>query len=388
MSKESRVGEIKLRFRNEVDEHVAAANGLVKQFTQNQSSIDQLIAAARHLHAVKGTAPLVGARAVSEVARTVEECLKAVVANPALFSSLLSRTIGSALELMRQQTVEFADGKPISEGNQIIAALRSLIPSSRLEDDVLSRIASLSPELRNSIGDTQRVVVRREISQNRGLYVLSFAPHNAQDDLTKLRSALSAFGTILSVASTTGGLMQLLIGSDRGGQEIREHLSEFSGTLTEVATTTPEGDAGALIGEVRAPALPEAQGSGSQRILFVDDSAVARDLYRIFLKKNGYDVAVAADGEEAIEKLRAGRYDAIITDDQMPLMDGIELVRHLRDGGSYTRTPVIVISGQVTDAARMRALNAGATAYLIKGDFARDQLLAMVREELEKARTA
>ena len=140
-----------------------------------------------------------------------------------------------------------------------------------------------------------------------------------------------------------------------------------------------------LLDEIMAPDKPDAaRDAGKHRVLFVDDSAVSRDLFRIFLKRNGFETETAGDGEEAIAKLKTDRYDAIITDDQMPVMDGIELVKQLRDGGSYTRTPVIVISGQVTEAARAKALNAGANAYLIKGDFAKDQLLKILQEELVK----
>jgi CheY-like chemotaxis protein len=387
LAKESRVDEIRSRFRNEVDEHVKVTESLVKQFSHSQTSVDQLIAATRHLHAIKGTAPLVGAKAVSELARTVEECLKAVVADPAIFSSSLSKTIYAALGLMRRQTGEFVDGKPISDGSSVIADLRALVPASRVEDDVLAEIEAMSAELRNSIGDTQRASLRREVSQNKRILVLTFKPRRAAEDLAKLRHAVAGSGSILSVASTADGTMHALIVSERAGVSIEKELSEFGAVLKEVTTRKGEsrGDVPAP-GDIIAP--PPTGDPGTTRVLFVDDSAVSRDLFRMFLKRNGFETDVAGDGEEAIEKLKTARYDAVITDDQMPVMSGIELVQALRDGGSYTRIPIIVISGQVTDAARKKAMGAGANAYLIKGDFAKDQLLAILKEELQKTRSA
>ena len=386
MSKESRVDEIRSRFRNEVDEHLRAATSLVKQFSANRSSVDNLIAAARHLHAVKGTAPVVGARAISDLARAVEECLKGVVGDPEMFTSSLSKIVHKALKFMHTQTAEFVEGKPISDGRPMIATLRSLVPSSRLEDDVLVRIESLSVELKNSIGESQRIDLRREISQQQHISVLTFKPRNAQEDLAKLRPAIAAFGRILSIASTADGTVHALIVSEREATGIQEHLSGFGARLVEIDTEAePAGDQAMLLDEIMAPDKPDAaRDAGKHRVLFVDDSAVSRDLFRIFLKRNGFETETAGDGEEAIAKLKTDRYDAIITDDQMPVMDGIELVKQLRDGGSYTRTPVIVISGQVTEAARAKALNAGANAYLIKGDFAKDQLLKILQEELVK----
>jgi two-component system response regulator MprA len=118
------------------------------------------------------------------------------------------------------------------------------------------------------------------------------------------------------------------------------------------------------------------------RILVVDDEpAVQSALFRA-LTLERYDVARAADGQEALERLGSTPYEAIILDVAMPRIDGIEVCRRLRDGGD--RTPVLMLTarGEVDD--RVAGLDAGADDYLVK-PFALRELLARVRALLRRA---
>jgi two-component system response regulator MprA len=118
------------------------------------------------------------------------------------------------------------------------------------------------------------------------------------------------------------------------------------------------------------------------RILVVDDEPAVQTALARALTMESYDVAQAADGEEALERLGAGPYEAVILDIAMPRLDGLEVCRRLREGGD--RTPVLMLTarGEVDD--RVAGLDAGADDYLVK-PFALRELLARVRALLRRA---
>jgi two-component system, OmpR family, response regulator MprA len=119
------------------------------------------------------------------------------------------------------------------------------------------------------------------------------------------------------------------------------------------------------------------------RILVVDDEPAVQSALARALSLEQYDVAQAADGEDALEVLGAGEYEAVILDIAMPRVDGLEVCRRLRQGGD--RTPVLMLTarGEVDD--RVAGLDAGADDYLVK-PFALRELLARVRSLLRRAR--
>jgi two-component system response regulator MprA len=118
------------------------------------------------------------------------------------------------------------------------------------------------------------------------------------------------------------------------------------------------------------------------RILVVDDEpAVQNALYRALTLEH-YDVTNASDGQEALERLGAAAYEAIILDIAMPRMDGLEVCKRLREGGDSTPVLILTARGEVDD--RVAGLDAGADDYLIK-PFALRELLARVRALLRRA---
>ena len=101
--------------------------------------------------------------------------------------------------------------------------------------------------------------------------------------------------------------------------------------------------------------------------LVVDDSAAMRKqlgwaLQRVF----GMSPVEASDGADAWRKLSAGRYDIVITDINMPLMDGLKLVALIRAGGANQHVPLVVITTEGAEADRKRAMSLGASGYLVK----------------------
>ncbi|MHC8399366.1 response regulator [Pseudomonas sp. MDT1-17] len=123
-----------------------------------------------------------------------------------------------------------------------------------------------------------------------------------------------------------------------------------------------------------------------KRILVVDDSLTVRELQRKLLLNRGYDVAVAVDGMDGWNALRSEDFDLLITDIDMPRMDGIELVSLLRLDNRLQSLPVMVVSYKDREEDRRRGLDAGADYYLAKASFHDDALLDAVDELIGGAR--
>ena len=117
------------------------------------------------------------------------------------------------------------------------------------------------------------------------------------------------------------------------------------------------------------------------RILVVDDEPAVQSSLSRALTLEHYEVAQAADGREALERLSAAPYEAVILDIAMPRMDGLEVCRRLRDGGDTTPVLMLTARGEVDD--RVAGLDAGADDYLVK-PFALRELLARVRALLRR----
>ena len=117
-----------------------------------------------------------------------------------------------------------------------------------------------------------------------------------------------------------------------------------------------------------------------KRILVVDDSLTVRELQRKLLSNRGYDVAVAVDGMDGWNALRSEDFDLLITDIDMPRMDGIELVTLLRRDNRLQSLPVMVVSYKDREEDRRRGLDAGADYYLAKASFHDDALIDAVVE--------
>ncbi|MCY1250610.1 Chemotaxis protein CheY [compost metagenome] len=112
-----------------------------------------------------------------------------------------------------------------------------------------------------------------------------------------------------------------------------------------------------------------------------------RELQRKLLAGRGYDVAVAVDGMDGWNVLRAEPFDLVITDIDMPRMDGIELVRRIRHDAALRQLPVMVVSYKDREQDRQRGLEAGADYYLAKGSFHDAALLDAVQDLIGEARS-
>jgi two-component system chemotaxis sensor kinase CheA len=114
------------------------------------------------------------------------------------------------------------------------------------------------------------------------------------------------------------------------------------------------------------------------RILVVDDALTVRELQRSILERAGFDVRVATDGLDALSKLAESPSDLILTDVEMPHMDGFELTEAVRAHPSLANIPILILSSRASEADRVRGLDAGADGYIIKSSFDEGSLLAAV----------
>jgi len=117
------------------------------------------------------------------------------------------------------------------------------------------------------------------------------------------------------------------------------------------------------------------------RILAVDDSAAMRQMVGITLSGAGHEVEHAVDGCEALEIAGRSKFDLVITDINMPKMDGITLVRELRGLDSYKFVPLLVLTTEATTERKMAGKAAGATGWLVK-PFNPERLLATIAKVL------
>jgi two-component system, chemotaxis family, sensor histidine kinase and response regulator WspE len=124
------------------------------------------------------------------------------------------------------------------------------------------------------------------------------------------------------------------------------------------------------------------QSKPRRRVLVVDDSRTVREGQRKFLEQHGYEVEMAVDGMDGWNAVRIGRYDLVITDVDMPRLDGLDLVRRIKHDPHLQGLPVMIVSYKGREEDRLRGLEAGANAYITKSSFQDEAFLQTVTELL------
>uniref|UniRef100_UPI0035942A37 response regulator n=1 Tax=Thiocapsa sp. TaxID=2024551 RepID=UPI0035942A37 len=160
--------------------------------------------------------------------------------------------------------------------------------------------------------------------------------------------------------------------------------------------------ANALVSLLQAPALLDAarrlrgeaikaavkdstrrhDGQQGQHILVVDDSLNTREIEKEVLEASGYRVTLAEDGLDGWQKAVGGRFDAVLTDVEMPGLDGFSLTAKLRENDKYRATPIIIVTSRQTREDKQRGIQVGADAYIVKGDFDQSHLVETLRNLL------
>jgi CheY-like chemotaxis protein/chemotaxis signal transduction protein len=132
-------------------------------------------------------------------------------------------------------------------------------------------------------------------------------------------------------------------------------------------------------GDEAVSSAPSVLATRKVRVLVVEDSVGVRELERVILESAGYDVITAVDGLDGMAKLRSEPADLVLSDVEMPGMDGFTLTRNIRRTRGWEQVPVVIMTSRGDDGDRRAGMEAGASAYLLKSDFDQNQLVDTVR---------
>lgn len=159
-------------------------------------------------------------------------------------------------------------------------------------------------------------------------------------------------------------------------------IADLDDWLRAVEKLVVDGELGRV-----SPGTARQVAAARKRVLVVDDSLTVRELERKLLTGRGYEVTIAVDGMDGWNAVRSERFDLVITDIDMPRLDGIELVTLIRRDPHLHETPVMIVSYKDRAEDRQRGLDAGADYYLAKGSFHDRTLLDAVRDLVGEAQS-
>ncbi len=131
--------------------------------------------------------------------------------------------------------------------------------------------------------------------------------------------------------------------------------------------------------KAREDPLAEETEGGSPRILVVEDSLSTGEIEKRILESYGYQVDLAKDGVDALEQAEGVQYDLIVTDIEMPRMDGFTLTEELRNMSNYADVPIVIVTSLERETDKKRGFHVGANAYITKGDFEQRRLIDTVK---------
>ncbi len=116
----------------------------------------------------------------------------------------------------------------------------------------------------------------------------------------------------------------------------------------------------------------------AKTVMTVDDSASVRQMVVFTLSQGGYEVIEAVDGRDGLTKLRGAKCDMIVTDLNMPVMDGIGMIREVRKDPTHRNVPIVMLTTESQEGRKQEGKTAGATGWIVK-PFKPEQLLAVVK---------
>ena len=150
---------------------------------------------------------------------------------------------------------------------------------------------------------------------------------------------------------------------------------------TDAGTTGPDGPTAMCdpTSDIIDPAVQAEDLAMAKRILTIDDSKTIRDMLMLTLADAGFDVLQAVDGQDGLEMLDKERVDLVITDINMPRMDGYEVIRQMRRNTVHKSTPILVLTTESEKDKKNLAREAGATGWMVK-PFDPDRLIATINK--------
>jgi two-component system, chemotaxis family, sensor kinase CheA len=175
---------------------------------------------------------------------------------------------------------------------------------------------------------------------------------------------------------------EVLVKSMGAGLRRVRHVA--AATILGSGQLVPILDAADLVESAAAAGAPattvEPAAPRQKRVLIAEDSITSRMLLKNILEGAGYHAQTAVDGQFALEALRRERFDLVVSDVEMPRMDGFELTAAIRGDTSMQDLPVVLVTSREARADRERGIDVGANAYLVKSSFDQSNLIDVVRK--------
>jgi two-component system, chemotaxis family, sensor kinase CheA len=210
----------------------------------------------------------------------------------------------------------------------------------------------------------------------------------AQDDPMPVMVLNAGSGRLAVVVDRLMSEEELVVRPLPRGHAVSPHVAGAAvlptGGVAVVLNVSSLVAAGHVAGASAAPRLgvPTSAPAQRQRILVADDSITTRILEQSVLEAAGFDVRTAVDGVDAWRRLEEDGCDLVVTDVEMPRMDGFALCQAIRGSRRYAQLPVVIVSALESPENRARGLEAGADAYIVKSAFDQQSLLDLVRQLL------
>ncbi|MBF0417144.1 MAG: response regulator [Magnetococcales bacterium] len=245
-----------------------------------------------------------------------------------------------------------------------------------------------------SLGDRNMVILGNEFVPLVCLERLLDLPEGGQSSLLRRMEAEERFGKLLVVLAIGDEKLALEVDSLVDEHDMVIHpMPALLKTIPLVSGLVVTGE-NALVSVLHAPGLlerakrqrggPVASLSGRHelahdRVLVVDDSLNTREIEKDMLEACGFRVTLAEDGLDGLRHALEGAFDAVLTDVEMPGMDGFSLTERLRREEAYRDKPIIILTSRDREEDRQRGMRAGADAYIVKGDFSQGNLVDTLR---------
>lgn len=252
---------------------------------------------------------------------------------------LTASNVDRAMKIEASATRELA-------GRPAISVDEALVPFASI-----SSILGRAPERPPTEGELVLVVTGR--GQSAAIAVDRVLEERVQAVLP-LKGMLSGFSHLSGATALADGSLAMVLSAAHLVATAQGQRARLSGQSSRVA-------------EVK-----------KRRILVVDDSPLTRELLSSLLEAVGFEILNASDGVEAIERLGREAVDLVVTDLEMPRMDGLELTRKLKSHPTLSSLPVVIVTTRGSEADKRRGMEAGADGYVTKGDLVRQDLVDVV----------
>ncbi|MDO9041340.1 MAG: hybrid sensor histidine kinase/response regulator [Desulfocapsaceae bacterium] len=263
----------------------------------------------------------------------------------------------------------------------------------------VAELIRVSHEEMLTVVERKAVIIRNEFVPVVALADLLHVPERLVKT-TRSQAGISDRGMLLVVVRVRNEKLALAVDDlldelDMVIKPLPEHMRRLTVVSGMVITGKNE-----LVSVLHAPALLElarkvrsqasrteaANHAGEQefvyKILVVDDSLNTREIEKDVLEAWGYHVTLAEDGIDGLQQARTGTFDAILTDVEMPNMDGFTLTSMLRQEEKYRDTPIVIITSREKEEDKRRGIQVGADAYIVKGEFDQNSLVDTLRSLL------